>query len=108
MVFSLNLLIQSLPLSPSPSPLLSFSLSPPATLLSEAIVSYLGTPLTMHTYAQSQPYESFSQKDENKEKGASQEIVFPTPIFPRQIKFMGKVRMAVMLFFEPNFSTFIH
>ena len=87
----------SLPLS-LPLPL---SLSPPATLLSEAIVSYLGTPLTMNTYAPSQPYEHLSQKEELREKSSVQEIVFPTPIFPKQIKFIGKVRRNVAwLIFE--------
>ena len=82
-------------LSLTPSTLPSPSFSPPGTLLSEAVVTHLGTSLAQHSCVQTQPYSQSPtlQKEESREKGGVPDIIYPTPLITKHVKFSGKVRI---------------
>ena len=84
------------PLSPSItiSSFPSLCFSPPGTLLSEAVVTHLGTSLAQHSCAQAQPYlqSPTLQKEESRDKGGVPDMIYPTPLVSRYVKFSGKVR----------------
>ena len=99
LIFYFTPLTTTLPhtLSP-PSFYFSPSFSPPGTLLSEAVVTHLGTSLVQSTCAQPQPYVQSPSpiKEENREKGGGSEIIYPTPLLTKHVKFSGKVRTVLL------------
>ena len=95
LVFYFTPFTTTLPHTFSP-PLFYFSpsFSPPGTLLSEAVVTHLGTSLVQSTCAQPQPYVQSPSplKEESREKGGGNDIIYPTPLLTKHVKFSGKVR----------------
>ena len=60
-------------------------------------MTHLGTSLAQHTCVQTQPYlqSPTLQKEESREKGGVPDIIYPTPLITKHVKFSGKVRIPL-------------
>lgn len=63
-------------------------------------MTHLGTSLVQSTCAQPQPYVQSPSpvKDESREKGQGSDIIYPTPLLTKHVKFSGKVRTTILLY----------